>query len=88
MGRQPFLSKPQKREKNVVQQLGIAADAVFDIHAPEAEAGAFPADTTMRVTRVWDRDTLDGIADAVTEDFVEVKKVMAVDIDGAVVEDV
>ena len=45
-----------------------------------AEAGAFPADTTMRVSRVWDRDTLDGIADAVTEDFVEVKKVMAVDI--------
>ncbi len=45
-----------------------------------AEAGAFPADTEMRVKRVWDRDTLDGIADAVTEDFVEVKKVMAVDI--------
>ena len=45
-----------------------------------ADEGAFPADTTMRVSRVWDRETLDGIADAVTEDFVEVKKVMAVDI--------
>ncbi len=45
-----------------------------------AEAGAFPADTEMRVTRVWDDETLGGIADAVTEDFVEVKKVMAVDI--------
>ena len=45
-----------------------------------AEAGAFHAETEMRVSRVWDSETLGGIANAVTEDFVEVKKVMAVDI--------
>ena len=45
-----------------------------------AEVGAFPAGTEMRLTPVWDQETLDGIADSVSEDFVEVKQVLAVDI--------
>ena len=45
-----------------------------------AEVGAFPANTEMRVTPVWDADKLDGIAGTVAEEFVEVKKVLAVDI--------
>ena len=45
-----------------------------------AGVGAFPAGTEMRLTPVWDQETLDGIADSVSEDFVEVKQVLAVDI--------
>ncbi len=58
----------------------------FEAHAENvrvdvtAEVGAFPAGTEMRVSPVWDTDTLDGIAGTVAEDFVEVKKVLAVDI--------
>ncbi len=45
-----------------------------------AEEGAFPEGTTMVVRPVWDEDTLDGIADTVQEDFVDVKRVHAADI--------
>ncbi len=45
-----------------------------------AGVGAFPADTAMVLTPVEEQETLDSIADTVTEDFVEVKRVLAVDI--------
>lgn len=45
-----------------------------------ADAGAFPAWTTMEVSDVVDDDTISGIADSVTGNFVEVERVHAVDI--------
>lgn len=45
-----------------------------------ADAGAFPAGTTMEVSDVVDDETISGIADSVTGHFVEVERVHAVDI--------
>ena len=46
----------------------------------EAPEGAFPEGTTMEVRRVFNAETLSDIRETVAEDFVEVKKVYAVDI--------
>ena len=46
----------------------------------EAPEGAFPEGTVMEVRRVFNADTLSDIHETVAEDFVEVRKVYAVDI--------
>ena len=46
----------------------------------DAQEGAFPEGTTMRVKRVMDRDTVSDIREAVAGDFVEVRRVQVVDI--------
>ena len=56
---------------------GRAAGVSVTVTAGE---GAFPEGTTMVVRPVEDAATLNGIADTVQEDFVDVKRVHAVDI--------
>ncbi len=56
---------------------GHTAFVKVAVSAPE---GAFPAGTAMAVADVADDDTLENIEAAVSDDFVEVRRVQAVDI--------
>ena len=68
---EPEIARPAQHFEQATDYISVVVDA------PE---GAFPEGTVMVVRDVVDQETIDNIEQRVTEDFVEVKSVHAVDI--------